>query len=148
MYRHIKKVQKSVSKIGPFLKDGKVIMDKPCNILKLQYEKGFSILSDKYKVCDPTLFFEPELKCMDCENQYTHFCPLDLEESEQSQNLHDMNKLVINPDIIQSIMEKLDGTLGCGPDGIPALLLKKCAKTLAKPISNFGNSAQKKELTQ
>ena len=133
MYRHIKKVQKSVSNIGPFLKDGKLIMDKPCNILKLQYEKVFSTPSDRYKVCDPTEFFERELKCMDCENQFTHFCSFDQEENEQSWNLHDINKLIRNPDVIQSIMEKLDGTLACGPDGIPALLLKKCAKTLAKP---------------
>ena len=108
-----------------------MISDKPCNILKRQYEKVFSIPSSKFEVSDPKKFFEPELKCMDCENQYTHFCPLDQEDDKQHWNLHDINKLTINPDIIQSIMEKLDGTLACGPDGIPALLLKKCAKTLA-----------------
>ena len=137
MYRHIKKVQKSVSTIGPFLKDGKLISDKPCNILKRQYEKVFSIPSRKYEVNDPKMFFEPEKKCMDCENQFTHICPLDLDSNDQIWNLHDINNIIINPDLIQNIMEKLDGTLACGPDGIPALLLKKCAKTLAKPIASF-----------
>ena len=34
-------------------------------------------------------------------------------------------------------MEKLEGSLACGPDRIPALLLKKCAKSLSKPLSTF-----------
>ena len=34
-------------------------------------------------------------------------------------------------------MTKLDGTMACGPDGIPALLLKKCANSLAGPLAKF-----------
>ena len=74
---------------------------------------------------------------MDCENQFTHICPLDQDPNKQIWNLHDVNKIIVNPEMIQAIMEKLDGTLACGPDGIPALLLKKCAKTLAIPIAKF-----------
>ena len=34
-------------------------------------------------------------------------------------------------------MEKLDSSMACHLDGIPALLLKKCTKFLAKPLSLF-----------
>ena len=34
-------------------------------------------------------------------------------------------------------MEKLEPSMASGPDGIPAILMKKCAKTLAKPLANL-----------
>ena len=137
MYKHIKKAQKSNSKIGPFIKDGKLIEDKACNVLRKQYEKVFSSPSHKYLVTEPSTFFTPEIKCMDCDNEFTHICPLDVEKDDQVWNLHDLNMITINPDIIRSIMTKLDGTMACGPDGIPALLLKKCANSLAGPLAKF-----------
>ena len=46
-----------------------------------------------------------------------------------------MDKITINPVVIMNIMEKLEATMASGPDGIPAILLKNCAKSLAKPIT-------------
>ena len=66
MYHHIKRVQKLLSKISPFLKDSKLIDDKPCEILKQQYEHVFSI------PFDPQSFFKPEQRCMDCKKTSTH----------------------------------------------------------------------------
>ena len=69
---------------------------------------------------------------------YNHqFISLDSDEDNQLWNLHDLNYVNINPDIIKGILLKLDETMACGPDGIPALLLKKCANSLAIPISKF-----------
>ena len=36
------KENKNNTKIGPFYDNGKIINDKPCNVLKTQYEKMFS----------------------------------------------------------------------------------------------------------
>ena len=58
-----------------------------------------------------------------------------MDENQHTWDLHDLNIIIINPKIIQSIMEKLEPSMASGPDGILALLLKKCAKTLAIPIS-------------
>ena len=75
-------MQKSISKIGPFLLNGKLMEENPCEILKSQYEKVFSISSEKFKVSDPVTFFAPVYNCMDCHNEFTHFCPLDLDETQ------------------------------------------------------------------
>ena len=45
---------------------------------------------------------------MDCDNKITHFFPLDLEPEKRNWNLHDVNKITINPVVIMNIMEKLE----------------------------------------
>ena len=123
MYRFLKRAQKSSSKIGPFLKNGKIMDEKSCEILKNQYEKVFITPMDIYKIQNPSSFFSPKFNCQDCKNELTHFCPLDLEPNLQ--NYHDINHITINPIVIQSIMEKLEPSMASGPDGIPAILMKK-----------------------
>ena len=135
MYRFLKRAQKSSSKIGPFLKNGKIMDEKLCEILKSQYEKVFTTPMDIYKINDPASFFSPKFNCQDCKNERVHFCPLDMEPNLQ--NFHDVNHITINPIVIQSIMEKLEPSMASGPDGIPAILMKKCAKALAKPLTNL-----------
>ena len=71
---------------------------------------------------------------MDCDNKITHFFPLDLEPEKRNWNLQDVDKITINPVVIMNIMKKLEVIMASGPDGIPAILLKNCAKSLAKPI--------------
>ena len=135
MYRFIKRAQKSLSKIGPFLHNGKIIDKKPCDILKSQYEQVFTIPMEKYKISNPDTFFSPIYTCQDCINEFTHICPLDQDPESRIWNLYDINDIIINPNIIQSIMEKLEPSLASGLDGIPAILLKKCAKVLSNPLT-------------
>ena len=89
----------------------------------------------QYEVKDPEAFFAPVYNCMDCDNKITHFFPLDLEPEKQNWNLHDVDKITINPVVIMKIIEKLEATMTSGTDGIPVILLKNCAKSLAKPIT-------------
>ena len=110
-------------------------MDKPCETLRAQYEKVFSTPLLQYEVKDPEAFFAPVYNCMDCDNKITYFFPLDLEPEKQNWNLHDVDKVTINPVVIMKIMQKLEATMTSGPDGIPVILLKNCAKSLAKPIT-------------
>ena len=53
-------------------------------------------------------------------------------------NLH-----VTEVDIIKAI-DKLDPNAAAGPDGIPALLFKKCKNALAGPLAKFWNLSLKK----
>ena len=46
-----------------------------------------------------------------------------------------MDKVTINPVVIMKIMQKLEATMTSGPDGIPVILLKNCAKSLVKAIT-------------
>ena len=73
---------------------------------------------------------------MDCENEYVHICHLDY-PYDYSLNPWDVNDIQINPLIIKKIMENLEPTAACGPEGIPAILLKKCAKALYLPLSKL-----------
>ena len=56
LYRFLKRAQKSSSKIGPFLKKGKIMEEKLCEILKSQYEKVFTTPMDIYKIQNPAYF--------------------------------------------------------------------------------------------
>ena len=114
------------------MKKGKLLAEKPCETLRQQYEKVFSTSLDCCKVQDPKTFFMHGLDCMDCANKITHICPLDLEPNSQYWNLHNVDKIQINPKIIRNIVEKLEPTIASGPDGIPAILLKKCASSFLK----------------
>ena len=83
-------------------------MDKPRETLRAQYEKMFSTPLLQNEVKDPEAFFAPVYNCMDCDNKITHFFPLDLEPEKRNCNLHDVNKITINPVVIINIMEKLE----------------------------------------
>ena len=46
---------------------------------------------------------------------------------------------VINDEMIKSAGKKLKSSWGCGPDGIPSLILKRCTDTLATPLATVFN---------
>lgn len=68
LYQHIKRLNKTKSKIGPFLNKGKVIDMEPCEILKSQYRKVFTNPHPNCTIEDFETFFKPTLECMDCDN--------------------------------------------------------------------------------
>ena len=54
---YIKKCQKTRTKIGPFLQDGKIIPGEVCNILQNQFTSVFSRSINDKKITDPHEFF-------------------------------------------------------------------------------------------
>ena len=60
--------------------------------------------------------------------------PPEIEESTQA-----INNIAITPDEIIEAIEELRLNAASGPDGIPAILLKKCKTTLAETLSTFWN---------
>ena len=72
---------------------------------------------------------------MDCKNQFVHFCPLDEENKNITENSHDINDIFISQEGIRNIMKKLEPTAACGPEGIPAVLLKHCPDSLDLPVT-------------
>ena len=94
----------------------------------------FSEPLSKYHIEDANIFFRPKDSCMDCDNKHTHFCYLDL-EIQKFTNRHDLDDLVISKDIILQILPNTEPTAACGPDEIPAILLKNFATGLAEPIT-------------
>jgi len=136
LYQYIKRINRSKSTIGPFLNKGKIIDEKPCNSLKSQYKKVFTNPLHNYKIYDSKTFFTPVDFCLDCDNERVHICPLDY-PTDLSINRWDVNDIYINPIIIKKILQKLEPTAACGPEGIPAILLKYCARTLYIPITKL-----------
>ena len=46
---------------------------------------------------------------------------------------------IVNDDMVKSAGKKLKPSTGCGPDGIPSLVLKRCIGTLATPLATVFN---------
>ena len=69
--------------------------------------------------------------------------PPEIEESTQA-----INNIAITPDEIIEAIEELRFNAASGPDGIPAILLKKCKITLAEALSTFWNKCLEVGITK
>ncbi|XP_036361089.1 uncharacterized protein LOC115215137 [Octopus sinensis] len=82
-------------------------------LLNPQYKSAFSIPLGKLRVNVPDRFFDPE----DTHCEMVTIDNINIEET----------------DVISAI-EELSSNSATGPDGFPALLLKKCKRALARPL--------------
>ena len=110
-FSYAKRQSKTFSGIGPFLKEnGEPLEEKEAETLRKQYEKVFSVPDEEMKVNNPKEFFQSS------------------PNEEKIENVHFTTK-----DVKEAINE-LSQNAAAGPDGIPAILLKKCRDQIAEPL--------------
>ncbi|KAK3867823.1 hypothetical protein Pcinc_026748 [Petrolisthes cinctipes] len=107
-YKYVKEKAKIRSPIGPLKLDGELVDDteRICAALRSQYDSVFS---------------KPI--------SYDVLCDTELDEVH-----HDMTDVNFTEKNIAEAVAELACGAAAGPDGIPAILLKKCAKTLSVPL--------------
>ena len=96
-----------INKEGQSIHDPKEIAEK----LKLQYESVFSIPDPDKKIQNAQIFFQ------------------DLDESKPQ-----LTDIIFTYNDIEKAIDKLGTNAAGGPDGFPAILLKKCKFALSKPL--------------
>ena len=112
-FKYAKKFSKSTSDIGPFLnQEGDVVTDGVTitEMLKEQYNSVFSSPREDKKVSSPVEFFSINTA------------------NEQLDNI-----VFDKEDVIDAI-DKLNKSSSCGPDGVPAIFLKMCKRSLSEPL--------------
>lgn len=50
-----------------------------------------------------------------------------------------VNQIIITDDMVAPASKELKSSTGSGPDGIPSLVLKRCAETIASPLARVFN---------
>ena len=82
-------------------------------------------------------FFSTTDYCLKCEQEIVHICTKDSRIPNKPQNsyLNHLYDIFIDEDKIEKIMSNFDATNAMGPEGIPAILLKKCSKSLLLPLT-------------
>ena len=115
-YSYARKFSKTKTNIGPLKTPENTLTTSPskmAEILSHQYKSAFS--SPRYKDDDPSkIFVEPT--------------------TGDSPRLHDVP---FTDDQLVAAMRELRLNSAAGPDGIPAILLNKCAAALAPPLAEI-----------
>lgn len=126
LFKYIKKCQNTRTKIGPFIKNGKIIPGKECDILQDQYTSVFSYPLEDKGVTDPIKIFEP--KCDFCQNEIVHICHYDYpSENYPLSSEPTSGYIYIDKNLVRNTMSKFSTSLAAGLDGIPSILINKCA---------------------
>ena len=109
LYSFVKRMNKKQTEIGPLKKDGELIYDKKkiSNILASKYEQEFTARID---------------------NEYS-------EDEILMENEEYLTDIIISEDDIKRVIKEIRDGAAAGPDGVPALLLKKTAETMSKPLA-------------
>ena len=106
-----KKREKTFGGIGPFLKEnGDPIEESAAEVLRKTYEKAFSKPNKDFKVENPSVFFAT--KSHEIKIYSIHMTREDIKDS--------INLLSIDA--------------SPGPDGVPAIMMKKCRDSLVDPL--------------
>ena len=114
-YSYVKKYSKVSTGVGPLVDDSGKLISNPkemAEILASQYNSVFS--TPKYDLNDDNETFR------------------DTDLVNKPDKLH---KIDFNQDDIEKAIGEISPTAAAGPDGFPAILLKKCSHILSKPIS-------------
>ena len=108
LFNHVKKSKNNENRVGPFKNGNEYIYEAKtiCNILTEQYNSQFSKKSDN-------------------ENEINMF------ENILEDDLVDIN---IDEKNIRDAIDKLNTNSAQGPDGVPAILMKKTRDTIAVPL--------------
>ena len=115
-FTYAKKFSKTNSEVGPFLnEDGNLVADNESMVemLKNQYESVYSTPVESMKISDPDSFFT-------------------LDDTNE-----ELDNVTIGRDEVIEALEKLSTNAAPGPDGIPAILLKKCRHSLSEPLATI-----------
>ena len=114
-YSYAKKFSKTRTNIGPLKTPEKTLTTSPskmAEILSRQYESAFS--TPRFQDDDPSKIF--------------------MEPNKDSPKLHD---IPFTDAELAAAMRELRLNSAAGPDGIPAVLLNKCAAALAPPLAEI-----------
>ena len=108
LYSYINKQRNRQKEIGPFKRDNVLIYDgkEICNDLRIQYVSQFS---KKSEVENDDLFEDSDIDDL---------CDIEIKEND-----------------IEDAIDELDENSSAGPDGLPAIFLKKTIKTISKPLT-------------
>jgi len=114
-YNFTKRFSKTTSTIGPFMKNGQFTSEpmEMANMLNDQYKSMFSEPDQTKSVTDGHPFF--------------HKCPEEIDKPK-------IIDIEFGEEDIEKAIDKIPTTSAPGPDGIPAILLKNCKKSLSTPI--------------
>ena len=120
-YSYARKFSKVNCNVGPFLDDmGNPVIDdsEMAEILSRQYEDVFSKPKENMKI----------------NNVHQFFNPTDIQDSdigEKAFNLH------FTFEDVKDAIDSLSSSASAGPDGFPAILLKKCKNELCHPLEKI-----------
>ena len=108
LFSYVKKQRNRINEIGPFKLNNKYIYDKNeiCNLLKIEFTSQFNNKSNEEN------------------NQIFNEC-----------NNDDLSDINFGKKDIEEAIKNIDENSSAGPDGIPALFLKKTKESLSKPLT-------------
>ena len=117
----MKKKLRTSNKIGPFVDDKGVVIDKPVTTqLSEQYADMWSNPLEDKKI-DPSNFFDTDDNTL----------------SDKPK----ISKVFFTRDKVIKAIDMLDAEAVAGPDGVPASFIKKIKEILADPITELGNKS-------
>ena len=110
-YRYARSKTKSRSPVGPLERNGELHSSpgEMANILSVQFREAFS--DPRYSQEENSIFIE-----------------------SKNGEISELSHIELSVDNIKEAMGKLSSGSAAGPDGVPSVLLKKCAAQLAYPI--------------
>ena len=114
-FSYCKKYSKTKTQIGPLKTADGTLTKQPketCQLLREQYNSVFSLPRTNTLIEDPISFFSEDLV-------HRHPCLTDIEVTVED---------------IERAIQELKHNAAAGPDGVPAILLRKCSQALARPI--------------
>ena len=117
-------------RIGPYMRQGKLIEGNVCDILNEQYSSVFSTQIEELIIKDPVQFFEKS--CYQFSKERVHVCYEDDPAVEEHWSLL-AGEMFIDMDIIKCAILHLPNKLAAGIDAIPAILLNNYANSLSVP---------------
>ena len=110
------------------------------------FNKMYTYINRKFNISTPigplldntgTLINEPSAKAELLQNTFTSNFTIDNGQlpSMNVQNSCNIDTVVFSPSVVKRVVSKLKNKVKGGPDGIPAIFLKKCVNELCSPIS-------------
>merc|ERR1711954_422328 len=108
LFSYVKRQRNRINEIGPFKLNNKYIYDKNeiCNLLKIEFTSQFNNKSNG----EGSQFFN------ECNND-------------------DLSDIDFGRKDVEEAIKNIDENSSAGPDGIPALFLKKTKESLSKPLT-------------
>ena len=115
-YAYAKKFSKTFTGVGPIIKEDGTVITDPKEIAKAQkeqYEKVFTKTREENNINDIADFFK------------------------ETPNSNKMENATFNYTDVREAIDKLSVNASAGPDGIPAILLKRCKEVLSHPLTTL-----------
>ena len=119
-YTYAKRFSKTFSGVGPIIKEDGEVVTNPKEVAEIQnkqYQKVFTKPKEDSMIDDAKDFFE---------------------ESTSDNKIENMPFTYID---VREAIDKLSVNAAAGPDGVPAILLKKCKESLSHPLVLLWNKS-------